>query len=137
MLKNIGYENMTEAEKAEWAACKGAYNHTDLNRVEAAVQAIAEKLQALRLDVEVVTKSNWRMEDLPTRKDMIRYLDNVVKLRNSSSGLHEAPQPPRSMAKLDFAGANAIEATLLYVNNWADRTKDSQKYAGEFYGGEW
>ena len=136
-LKRKGYDNLSSAEKAEWAACKGAYNHTDLNRVEAAVRMIAEKLKELHVDVAVTTKSDWALTDLPTISDMNHYLDNVMTLRNASSGLELAPYPPESMVKLDYTGANAIEETLLYINTWADRMKDSQKYAGEFFGGEW
>ena len=136
-LKAKGIERMTEAEKAEWAACKGAYNYTDLNRVEAAVRMISEKLKELHIDTDVTTKSDWELTDLPTQSDLSRYLANVVTLRNASSGLQEAPQPPASMAYLDYVGANRIEETLLYINTWADRMKDSQRYAGEFYGGEW
>lgn len=135
-LKDKGYANLTTAERAEWAACKGAYNYTDLNRVEAAVRIISEKLKEVYIDTDVTTKSDWEQENLPTISDMNRYLGNVVKLRNASSGLRKAPQPPDSMVRLDYIGANLIEETLLYINTWADRTKDSQKYAGEFYGGE-
>lgn len=135
-LKDKGYANMTATERAEWASCKGAYNYTDLNRVEAAVRIISEKLREVYIDVDVTTKSDWEQADLPTISDMNRYLSNVVKLRNASTGLREAPQPPDSMVRMDYMGANRIEETLLYINTWADRTKDSQKYAAEFYGGE-
>ena len=135
-LKAKGYANMTASERAEWASCKGAYNYTDLNRVEAAVRVIAEKLNALHIPVTVTTKSDWTNKDLPTRSDMDRYLGNVLQLRNSSSGLRLAPQPPSTMEKLDYIGANDIEKTLLYINSWADGMKDAQKYSGEIFGGE-
>ena len=135
-LKTKGYANMTDAEKAEWTSCKGAYNYTDLNRVEAAVRVIAEKLNALDIPVSVTTKSDWTNKDLPTRSDMERYLNNVHLLRSASSGLYQAPKPPSTMEKLDYIGANDIEKTLLYINNWAEGMKETQKYAGEFYGGE-
>lgn len=135
-LKDKGYDNLSSAEKTEWAHCKGAYNNTDMNRVESAVMMIAGKLKELYINVDVTTKSDWELEDLPTLSDLNRYLNNVVKLRNASSGLREAPQPPSSMVRLDYIGANRIEETLLYINTWADGMKDSQKYAGEFFGGE-
>lgn len=135
-LKSIGYDNMTDAEKAEWASCKGAYNYTDLNRVEAAVRMISEKLKALYIMVDVTTKSDWEQADLPTLSDLGRYIENVKTLREASDGLRLAPQPPASMVRLDYIGANNIEETLLYINTWADRMLDSQKFAGEFIGGE-
>ena len=135
-LKSKGYANMTVAERDEWASCKGAYNYTDLNRVEATVQVIADKLNELSIPTMVTTKSDWSNKALPTQSDMKRYLNNVHLLRNASSGLYYAPQPPDTMEKLDYDGANNIEKTLLYINKWADGMKDAQKFAGEFYGGE-
>lgn len=135
-LKAKGYAQLTDAEKAEWAHCKGAYNISDMNRVEAAVMMIAEKLKELHIPVDVTTKSDWAMADLPTVSDLNRYLGNVAKLRNASSGLREAPQLPSSMVRLNYIGANRIEETLLYINAWADGMKNSQKYSGEFFGGE-
>lgn len=40
-----GWSGMTTVEQTEWAAgMKGAYNHTDLNRVTAAMDYINEQL---------------------------------------------------------------------------------------------
>ena len=44
-LASVGWENMTDAEKAEWSTpLKGAYNASDLNRVGAAVTYISNRL---------------------------------------------------------------------------------------------
>ena len=136
-LKRKGYGKMTDAEKAEWAVSKGAYNHTDLNRVEAAVLMVASKLRELGIAVLPETKSDWTQADVPTKADMDRYLGNVTMLQSSSSGLHLAPELPSSMARLDYIGANNIEAALLFINAWADGMKNDQRYAGETFGGEW
>lgn len=136
-LKNKGLVNMSAAELAEWTNSKGAYNYTDMNRVEAAVFMIVAKLNDIDIPVDVTTKSDWKRKDIPSVSDLTRYLGNVAKLRSSSSGLHMAPELPASMVRLDYAGANSIEEVLLYINSWADRTKDSQIYAGDIYGGEW
>lgn len=136
-LKSKGLANMTAAELAEWRTSKGAYNYTDMNRVEAAVFMIASKLNDIDIPVKVETKSNWTHADLPTAKDFERYLGNVAKLRGASSGLHLAPALPTSMVRLNYIGANNIEAALLFINEWADGMKDTRRYSGEFYGGEW
>lgn len=135
-LKNKGFANMTVAERTEWTNSKGAYNYTDMNRVEAAVFMIAQKLADIDIPVTVTTKSNWTRADIPTASDLTRYLGNVAKLRSSSSGLRHAPALPASMVRLNYIGANSIEAALLFINEWADRMKDAQKYSGEIYGGE-
>ena len=136
-LKSKGLANMTAAELAEWRNSKGAYNYTDMNRVEAAVFMIAAKLNDIDIPVDVTTKSNWTQGDLPTARDMNRYLGNVAKLRSSSTGLHLAPELPDSMVRLNYIGANNIEAALLFINEWADGMKNTRRYSGDFYGGEW
>lgn len=136
-LKHKGLNGMTASEMTEWLNSKGAYNHTDLNRVEAAVSLIAEKLRDIGINVRVSTKSDWTRDDVPTASDLARYLDNVRALRNASTGLRFAPGLPGSMARLDYIGANSIEEVLAYVSEWADGMRNAQRYAGEFYGGEW
>lgn len=136
-LTNKGLARMTAEELSEWGGSKGAYNHTDLNRVEAAVFMLANKLKELDIPVNVTTKSDWAQSDIPTVSDLERYLGNVIRLRTASSGLHLAPALPDSMVRLNYIGANSIEQTLLFINEWADGMLNTRKYSGEFYGGEW
>ena len=57
-LRKKAWSSMTASEQAAWYgdAAKGAYNYTDLNRVETAVKEIAEKL-----GLSLVTKTNWTL----------------------------------------------------------------------------
>lgn len=135
-LKNKGIANLTASELAEWLNSKGAYNYTDMNRVESAVSVIAGKLREIDIPVSVATKSNWSRADVPAASDLARYLNNVKLLRNASSGLRLTPTLPSSMVRLDYIGANNIEKALQHIEEWADRSKDSRSYAGEFFGGE-
>lgn len=50
-LRAIGYADMTAAEKAEYAASKGAYNYTDLNRVGNAMTYVKNLLDQIAADV--------------------------------------------------------------------------------------
>ena len=53
-LRNKGFANLTATEKSEWLSnMKGAYNYTDLNRVEDAVQYVAGKLRERGQNVEI------------------------------------------------------------------------------------
>lgn len=123
-----GWAGMTAAEQAEWSAGqKGAYNYTDLNRVESGVAALAAKLH-----ITLQTKTDWLPTDAPTNADMERYLANIRALREARGALLSAPQPPASMAGLDWAGANAIEQTLADL----DRLLQVCFYAGEAFCGE-
>ena len=134
-LALMDYESMSDTERAEWdSGLKGAYNASDLNRVESAVAYLDEALRVLpvelreyaaNLDVawdeyfdvpyepnayEVSTKQDWTMKDIPTPADMDRYLANVIKLRNALQFASDAL--PQTMNDLRWQGANAIESAL-------------------------
>jgi hypothetical protein len=84
---------------------KGAYNYSDLNRVEQAVSDISD-IAGLGL----TTKTNWTMWDIPRAADMTRYLDNIYRIRYHY-GL--AIDLPASMNDLTYIYANNIERVLL------------------------
>ena len=83
---------------------KGAYNYSDLNRVERAVAEISD-LAGLGL----VTKTDWAMWDIPTSSDMERYLSNVKTIREHYSIETEIPE---TMNNLTYEDANNIEKIL-------------------------
>jgi hypothetical protein len=120
---------MTAAEQASWYddVAKGAYNYTDLNRVESAVGVLADIL-----NVSVVTKTNWTMWDKPTQSEMSRYLGNVAKIRERCSFLPNLPTLPGSMDNLNYKDANNIELVLLLAYEYIESSIQS----GEIYSGE-
>ena len=111
-LRKKPWSSMTASEKTAWygEAAKGAYNYTDLNRVETAVGEIAEKF-----GLGLVTKTNWTLWDIPTESDMGRYLGNVVAIRDACP--YEVPFPdlPATMNRLTYSDANSIEELLSRV----------------------
>lgn len=90
------------------AATKGAYNYSDLNRVERAVAEISE-LGGLSL----TTKTDWTMWDIPTDADMSRYLNNIRAVRGLISNMSAIPEAPATMNNLTYTMANDIEKILL------------------------
>jgi hypothetical protein len=103
---------MTASERKTWndEAAKGAYNYTDLNRVETVVAEIAALL-----GFSLTTKTDWSLWDIPVKSDMDRYLDNVRTIRNYCTRLGNAsdfPTLPTSMDDLTLEGANNIEKVL-------------------------
>lgn len=109
-LRAKGWHNMTDAEKSEWiSGMKGAYNYIDLNRVESAVQEVAEIL-----GLSVTVKTDWAVTDIPSESDMKRYLDNIKMIRNSGA-LDTTPEAPESMSGLTYEMANAIEQILIDI----------------------
>lgn len=164
-LSGIDYADMTAEEKAEWDSnLKGAYNASDLNRVESAVDCLSgllrslpEKLKEYAASLDVAwdavfsppydpagidpqIKVGWEKEDIPTPADMERYLANVVLLKNSLE--YATAELPPSMVNLTWQGANAIEQALKDLNeaiivlrNYKESLIDNTA-ASWFYSGE-
>ena len=88
-------------------ATKGAYNYSDLNRVERAVAEISD-LAGLNLN----TKTDWKMWDIPTATEMSRYLANINAIRNLVADNESIPVAPASMNNLTYNDANNIELIL-------------------------
>lgn len=86
-------------------ATKGAYNYSDLNRVERAVEEISE-----RMGLGLTTKTYWTMWDIPTASDMTRYISNIKAIANAIGSTMVLPE---SMDKLTYEAANDIEKILL------------------------
>lgn len=132
-LQNKGWNNMTPSEKVAWRgdAAKGAYNYTDLNRVESAVAEISRLF-----DLGLTTKTDWGLWDIPLKTDMERYLGNVVAIRDACPGDVTFPTLPDSMSRLTYEGANNIERVLeIAYESYLDYC---EKYiqSGEIYCGE-
>lgn len=108
-LRAVGWKNMTDAQKAEYTgfAAKGAYNYTDLNRVETAVAELATIF-----GLTLTTKTDWGLWDIPTPSEMERYLSNVVAIRDACLEGVTFPTLPESMNGLTYEGANNIENVL-------------------------
>ena len=128
-LKKKGWSNLSDSEKNEWygEAAKGAYNYTDLNRVENAVAEIAKAL-----GMELTTKTNWGLWDVPTQEDMNRYLSNIEAVRNGCPSKNHIPDVPIRMSGLTFAVANRLEEILLLTN----RSAETIPRCGEIFCGE-
>lgn len=109
-LNKKSYKSMTLDERNSWMngeAAKGAYNYTDLNRVESAVAEIAPYL-----GLSLTTKTDWTIADIPDQVSMGRYLGNVVAIRDACSGDLGFPPLPDTMGNLTYESANNIEKVL-------------------------
>ena len=88
-------------------ATKGAYNYSDLNRVERTVAEISD-IASLGL----VTKTDWAMWDIPTASDMNRFIGNIAAIRQLLTNTTGVPVAPESMNNLTYLEANNIEQIL-------------------------
>ena len=120
LLQKKGYANLSASELEEYTgyAALGAYNATDINRVEAAVAEIAP-LYGLSLNT-ATNRTYWTtpvQQVTPNMDDasMPTYLSNIVKIRNAALAQNsslEFPELPDSMDNLTWKLANNIEETL-------------------------
>lgn len=116
------------------AGMKGAYNATDLNRVESAVLFLIERLKIAGWHLIVQTKTNWSFTDFPTASEMKRYLDNVALLRSALPvGM---PDMPSDADKLRFDEANTIEQVLEMLDVAVTNIMLNVYYSNEIYSGE-
>lgn len=106
---------------------KGAYNYSDLNRVE---RTAAELSGLYGLNLE--TKTDWGVWDVPQKSDMVRYITNVKRIRQSSLRPNDVPTAPDGMGGLNYSDANNIEKILLAAHEHTDRIYR----VGELFSGE-
>lgn len=105
-------------------ATKGAYNYSDLNRVERAVKEISEEL-----GLTLVTKTDWTMWDVPLVSDMERYINNIRLIRNA---LGSNIAIPEAGDRFTYSDANNIEMVLLHAY---ESVKDSVR-CGDLFSGD-
>lgn len=112
------------------------YNASDLNRVEAAVQYVAERFAAQGYAVTVSPKKDWLASDIPTASELETYRQNIVTLRALLAVMPTTPEAPDSMAGLTYTEANSIERILLDLDTLLTNAALAWYQSGELYAGE-
>ena len=160
-LLRKGWQNLSADEKTEYlsGALKGAYNYTDMNRVEAAVAYVAAELYAAHATLQayatslgvawdnlfdvpynytdyqsLTTKTDWDDEDIMYVADATRYLGNLVLI---AAAYETDIALPSSMNGLDYIGANAIERLLIAIDEVAAATVENIKTLIDNTAAEW
>ena len=137
-LKAKQWQDMTAEERSEWAAdSKGAYNASDLNRVEAAVQYVANQMIELGYPISLSTVTSWSKSSKPNANDLQRYFSNVAKLRAMFPVYGTTPATPSSnMATFNHEKANDLEKILLDVDDLLNKMAAAWFYTGDLFAGE-
>lgn len=136
-LKAKGWQGMTDEEKAEWqTSLKGGYNYTDMNRVENAVEYVANRLTEAGYYIVPVVKKTWTVTSKPTVEDIKRYMKNVADIRATLATFSTTPEAPTTAQKLTYQMANDIEQILLDVDELITRMADAYFYSADLYNGE-
>lgn len=130
-----GFQNLTNSEKEAFLlGLKGAYNYTDVNRVEGVIECLStrlynvpseiknyanslqvawDKLFSVEYDktkyLEVIVKKDWKIQDAFSESDRQRYMSNIFLV---VSALLNTDDLPKTLKALTHLGANKIEKSL-------------------------
>lgn len=140
-LRNKGFLNMTDAERAEWLAgnMKGAYNKDDLNRVGQALNYLRDRLTAagyMSYQTTFTAKTNWTVTSIPTAEDLTYYLKCVSNIREAMSQFENTPPAPADTGALNYEEANNIEKILIDVETLINNMLAARHYCGDIFTGE-
>lgn len=112
---------------------KGAYNYTDLNRIEEWTSDIGSLLNSYGYHVSITTKTDWLETDFPTKAQMKRIRDNVSTLKNAFIAYTNVPE---NLEKMTYTKANQIEKVLEEIYLLIGNMETSFWYSGEINSGE-
>lgn len=119
-----------------WPEFKGAYNASDMNRVNGNMLFLKSLLHELGISITLKTASRvWHMEDVPYPDEFQKYLDDVAIIRSSISQSEETPNVP-TMENFNYIKANDIEKILYDTYMALSATESSTYYSGDIYAGE-
>lgn len=137
-LNDAGFKDWTAAEVAEYLSdLKGAYNASDLNRVESAVQYVLERFKVNGYDdLYPVIKTDWVITEFMNVSETQRYLQNIRDLRRQFVQPDGTPEVPDDMDNFTFEEANDIERILVIIDEYITKIEQAFFYSGELYGGE-
>ena len=128
-----------------WAGLKGAYNASDLNRVNAAVTYLSQEAKDILTDIAAYlaahgvsmdpvfqpydpsaanvslpvidgTRTTWERPDIPTPEQAAQYLANVTTLKALLPLPADTPNVPSDLQNFLWNEANDIEEILVIVN---------------------
>lgn len=112
---------------------KGAYTYEDLNRVEAAVGYVANRLKEFGYLSSIPVTQSWTVADKPSVSDFARYFGNVRTLRNAVTVWDSTPEAPNDVAGFDYSKANALEQILVDVDQILTQISQAWFYSGDLY----
>lgn len=95
---------------------KGAYNFNDLNRVETWCEYLAEQLQPYGFVQELGIKTDWTMQDYPTKAQIDRIRGNIDALKEFCYAIQTSEIVYNNT--LNHKQANILEKILFDINEY-------------------
>ena len=123
---------------------KGTYNASDLNRVGAAMNYVADRLRAAGYDPHISPKTGWKEVDWVDPAAQAVYLGDLAELRKQFAMMKSTPDvPPRLLATgvntndgLTHTWANNIEQILEDIDLLLTNIMQAWFYSGDLFSGE-
>ena len=137
-LNDRGFGDWTDEEVTEFLnGLKGAYNASDLNRVESAVSYVFGRFAANGYDYPVPQiKNTWQISEFMDSEETKRYLGNIRQLRARITVPIGTPEVAEDMEQFTFGKANDLERILEILDECISKLEQSFVYSGEIFGGE-
>lgn len=126
-----GYDGMTEAERIEWNSdLKGALNASDLNRVLAAAEYVAEQMKVYgyyaRFKEARPNGQAWTEFDIQDEELMTNWLYNIKQALQFGPTLNI----PATTQNLDYIGQNNIEKHLHETARYMTNAEAAKIHSG-------
>lgn len=115
---------------------KGTYNASDLNRVAAAMNYVAGRLESAGYDPHISPKTDWKDDDWVDPSAQAVYLGYLAELRSQFAMMQTTPPVPNDMEKLTYQEANDIEKILEDIDRLLTNASQAWFYSGDIYASE-
>lgn len=123
---------------------KGTYNASDLNRVGAAMNYVADRLRAAGYDPHISPNTDWKEADWVDQAAQAVYLGDLAELRGQFAMMKSTPEiPPRILATgintndgLTHTWANNIEQILEDIDLLLTNIMQAWFYSDDLFSGE-
>ena len=112
---------------------KGAYNYTDLNRIEEWCEYLATQLTSYNYTVNITTKTNWTMKDFPTETQLDRIRSNVKKIKDA---YYSYTSVPTNVNFMTYSKANQLEKVLYEIDTIFNAMTNYFIYSGVAHVGQ-
>lgn len=125
-------------------SAKGTYKASDLNRVGAAMNYVANRLREAGYAPHINPKTDWKDGDWMTPASQAVYLGDLAELRKQFAMMASTPEvPPRILATgintndgITHTWANDIEQILEDIDRLLTNSAQAWFYSGDLFSGE-
>lgn len=117
---------------------KGAYNYTDLNRIEnncEYVMNLINNSDYFSNKINITVKKNWNVFDIPQITEINRIRNNIITLINGMNLGNEYEKIEFSNT-MDYIKANILEKDLYLIKLIIETYEKKLRYVNTFFCGE-